>query len=78
MTVTLPTLLLSLLGYGLAILGVLWLVRARRRRKQRNRYALSVVSCRICGVRYETEPEPGLTICPVCHTPNDTEPDDSL
>ena len=48
---------------------------ATRVRRAEKRRLKGVITCRICGVRYEAEAMEGeMSICPACATPNEVEP----
>lgn len=71
--VTLSQMVMLCLALGLVLVAVSWTsgvirVRCAERRRQRG-----VITCRICGVRYETE-EGISSVCPACATPNENEP----
>lgn len=73
--VTLSQLLLVCLSIGLVLVFFSWLFGSSRVRRAEKRRMKGVVTCRICGVRYEGEGEDGsTTTCPACATPNEMEP----
>lgn len=71
--VTLSEMLLICLALGLLLVVLSWFFGATRVRRAEKRRLRGVVSCRICGVRYEAE-EGAQSTCPACATPNDSEP----
>lgn len=71
--VTLGQLVLLALGLGLVLVSLSWFVGVTRVRRAEQRRMKDVVTCRICGVRYEAEPSV-LAPCPACGTPNEMEP----
>ena len=71
--VTLSQLVLLCLGLGLILVTLSWLLGSARVRRAEKRQLKGVVTCRICGVRYEADQDTP-SICPSCATPNEPEP----
>lgn len=63
------------LGLGIILLG--WILASTRRKRQVARKQL-VITCRICGVRFEVPDNISVRPCPSCETPNEVTSDDSI
>jgi hypothetical protein len=74
--VTLSQLLLLTLGLGLGLFLICWAVMILRGKRHLHRHQPSLITCRICGVRYESPAQSEVSPCPVCATPNEPEADD--
>ncbi|MBE7496277.1 MAG: hypothetical protein HS117_15140 [Verrucomicrobiaceae bacterium] len=69
----LSDLIMLFMAVGVTVVCLLWFwtfVRERRRETHRRRIA---IQCRICATAYARDPKSksSVTICPVCHTPNE-------
>ncbi|MBL9133797.1 MAG: hypothetical protein JNG86_21480 [Verrucomicrobiaceae bacterium] len=69
----LSTLIMLFMAFGVTVVCALWFwtyLRERRRETHRRRVA---IQCRICSTAYARDPKnrAAVTICPVCHTPNE-------
>jgi NADH:ubiquinone oxidoreductase subunit 3 (subunit A) len=71
--VTLSQLVLLCFAIGLVMVTISWLLGSTRVRRAEKKRLKGVVTCRICGVRYEAD-EDKPSACPSCQTPNDPEP----
>lgn len=71
--VTLSQMVLLCLALGLVLVALSWVFGSTRVRRAEKRRMKGVVTCRICGVRYEAD-ESAPSTCPSCATPNDNEP----
>jgi uncharacterized paraquat-inducible protein A len=69
----LTDLIILFMAVGVTIVCVLWFwtfLQERRRETHRRHIA---IQCRICSTAYARDPKSkaSVTICPVCHTPNE-------
>jgi len=71
--VTLGELMIVCVALGVCFVSVWWLVAVSRVREAESRKHQGVITCRICGVRYETT-SGDLSTCPACGTPNELQP----
>ena len=73
--VTLSQMVMLCFGLGMVLVLLSWLFGSTRVRRAEKRRLKGVITCRICGVRYEAEAMEGeMSICPACATPNEVEP----
>ncbi len=70
--VTLSNLILVCLAAGLGLVMLWWIVGVRGVRRTEKKRLQGVVTCRICGVRYESDTD--VSACPACGTPNELQP----
>lgn len=69
-----PLSVLVMLGmaFGIALLGVLWLIAVWRERREEKRARADLVHCRICGNVYENAESRKITACPSCGSLNES------
>ena len=71
--VTLSQMVLLCFVLGLLLVLLSWVFGAARVQRAEKRRVRGVITCRICGVRYEAE-QGETSTCPACATPNESEP----
>jgi hypothetical protein len=69
--VSLSTLVLLGMGFGIALLGVLWLIAIWREKRDERRASANLVHCRICGNIYENSKQK-ISACPSCGSLNES------
>ena len=71
--VSLSQIVLICFAVGILLVSTTWLITVTRVRQAEHKRLKDVITCRICGVRYEAEPA-ATSPCPACGTPNEMEP----
>jgi uncharacterized paraquat-inducible protein A len=69
--VSLSTLVMLGMAFGIVLLGALWLAALWRERRDEKRTRADLVSCRICGSIYE-KTNKKVSACPSCGSLNES------
>jgi hypothetical protein len=75
--VSLSQIVLICFAFGLLLVSATWLITVTRVRQAEKKQLKDVITCRICGVRYEAEPA-ATGPCPACGTPNELDPPNTI
>jgi hypothetical protein len=76
--ISLSHLIILVMCAGFLLIGVLWLVSFWQERRRELHHRRVAVQCRICGCGFTRRPDSDISICPLCHSPNERQPDRSI
>lgn len=69
--ISLSHLIILVMSTGLVLIGVLWLISFWQERRREIHHRRVAMQCRICGCGFTCDPKSDISICPLCHSPNE-------